>query len=545
MERVFARPLLAAAAIGLAVGLAGVFNHELWTPDEPRDAGVGREMWLSGDWAVPRLSGKAFLEKPPLYWWAQATVFEAAGRSSAGLARLTSALFGLAALAATFALGRRYFPPEACLLGTLVLCTTYGFLSQSHWVLVDSALAAATTAAFAAYAHAEGRSGPARSALRGVLHASLALAFLAKGVIGVGLVALGLGCHLLWTRRLRRFLGLHLLGGAALVVAVAGLWLWRLTAVEGPDGLREFLMVNQLGRFLPGAVEYTGGHQRPLLYYLRQLPADLLPWTPLALLGALAARRALPSLPAREADGIRLIAAGSVPALVVLSLAGTKRGLYLLPLLPLLALLVGWWMARPVAGARWERGLARAWRAVLVAISGALCLAAPFLDRAWLIPSLVAVGFFGAAAVLLLRAPAATPPGRWLAPVLLVCLGWILGLETAVPANDPNKNMRPLLEAVNRQVPRDAPLYLFEPSETTRGYVAFYTDFRHPVLLDGIPALRALAESDPGAWVVIEGKRERGSYGEVRDAGIPHEVLARHESLSGRVLVLARVGRPP
>ena len=56
--------------IGGFVSFIGISN-ELWTPDEPRDAAIGRAMWESGDWIVPRLNGEPFLEKPPLYWWAQ------------------------------------------------------------------------------------------------------------------------------------------------------------------------------------------------------------------------------------------------------------------------------------------------------------------------------------------------------------------------------------------------------------------------------------------------------------------------------------------
>jgi 4-amino-4-deoxy-L-arabinose transferase-like glycosyltransferase len=38
-------------------------------PDEPRYARVAVEMHRRGDWIVPTLQGKAWLEKPPLYYW--------------------------------------------------------------------------------------------------------------------------------------------------------------------------------------------------------------------------------------------------------------------------------------------------------------------------------------------------------------------------------------------------------------------------------------------------------------------------------------------
>jgi 4-amino-4-deoxy-L-arabinose transferase-like glycosyltransferase len=319
---------------------------------------------------------------------------------------------------------------------------------------------------------------------------------------------------------------------------------------EGPEALHNFLVYHQLGRFLPGAVDYSGGHVRPFWYYLTKLPADLLPWTPLALLAALAGRRVLAAPPTQrtpEADGLRFVVATTLPALIVLSLAGTKRGLYLLPLFPSLALAVGWWMARLPDGARWERALARTWRSLLVAAAGLLSVAAVAIDPSWWAISLGCAALFaGAAWALLARdAPgpttAATGPAlHWLAPTLLVALGWALALATGFAAADPGKSLRPLLAEVERSLPADAELHLFAPTETTRGFVAFYAP-RPVVVVPTLDELSALVPARP--WVLLEGRHERGDYPRVVQAGIPHRVLARAQTRSGRVLVLARLGK--
>lgn len=557
MTRLLARPLLALCAVAFGVSLLGIANHELWTPDEPRVAGIGREMWESaqregiGAWAVPRLSGEPFLEKPPLYWWAQGAVFSLAGHTSAGLARLPSALFGLAAVLATWALARRFFSTSAALLGALVLLTSYRFLWQTHWIVVDSALVAATTAALAAFVHAEVCRGRQRTALRAAGYLALAAAFLTKGIIGLGIPVLGYGVYVLWTGRVRAFLGPHLAWGALVVAGLVGAWLTVLERAEGREALHTFLVYHQFGRFLPGAVDYGGGHERPFWYYLPKLPGDLLPWTPLALLAGLAGRRMLANpqtgvqagtLSARrpEADGLRFVVATTLPALLVLSLAGTKRGLYLLPLFPSLSLAVGWWMARPPDGAAWERSLARAWRGLLVAAAGALSVGAVAFDPSWWPISLVCGALFVASAwALLSRGKAPGPAAHWLAPTLLVALGWGLALTTAFSANDPGKSLRPLMEEVERSLPADAQLHLYAPSETTRGFVAFYTP-RPVVIVEELEQLAALSTARP--FVLIEGKRDRGDYRRVIDAGIPHHVVARAETRSGRLLVLAQLG---
>src|SRR5262249_32439221 len=57
------RPFVTLCLVGGFVSFVGISN-ELWTPDEPRDAAIGRAMWESGDWIIPRLNGAPFLEKP-------------------------------------------------------------------------------------------------------------------------------------------------------------------------------------------------------------------------------------------------------------------------------------------------------------------------------------------------------------------------------------------------------------------------------------------------------------------------------------------------
>jgi len=64
------------------LGFAGIFQHGLWTPDEPREAEIGREMLDSGLSAVPTLGGAPFVEKPPLFPWILAGSYSVFGVSA-------------------------------------------------------------------------------------------------------------------------------------------------------------------------------------------------------------------------------------------------------------------------------------------------------------------------------------------------------------------------------------------------------------------------------------------------------------------------------
>src|SRR5579864_6581618 len=73
-------------------------NRGLWTPDEPREAEISREMALAPT-VIPTLNGERFIEKPPLYYWIVAAIFRLTGGASVLGARAVSVVAGLATLA--------------------------------------------------------------------------------------------------------------------------------------------------------------------------------------------------------------------------------------------------------------------------------------------------------------------------------------------------------------------------------------------------------------------------------------------------------------
>src|SRR5215472_9191890 len=65
-------------------------------PDEPRYAWIARAMVETRDWVTPRLYGRPWFEKPPLYYWAAGLGFKWFGVSET-VARLPSAISALRA----------------------------------------------------------------------------------------------------------------------------------------------------------------------------------------------------------------------------------------------------------------------------------------------------------------------------------------------------------------------------------------------------------------------------------------------------------------
>jgi 4-amino-4-deoxy-L-arabinose transferase-like glycosyltransferase len=534
-----ARPLVGLLLLGTWVLTAGL-GRELWTPDEPRVAAIGLAMWESGDLAVPRLSGQPFLEKPPLYWWLESASFAAFGEATPTAARFPSAVLGLATLLLTWALARRFLPRDGALLAAVAVLSFGSFFLTSHWVLVDNALVTAVVGSYAAFAYADVAQGGRRSALLVGGWLALAAAFLVKGVVGVGIPVLGIGVAILWTRRWREFIGLHLVWGPLLVIVPAALWLWRLDANAGREALETFVLSNQVARFIPGAFEYTGGHTRPFWYYAEQLPAIWLPWTPCLVLAAIWARQCWAELAPNVRDGLRWSAAGTLPVIAVLSVAGTKRGLYMDPVIPLAALSVGAFGTLGVLRAGWASRLDRELPRWIGAIALLTLVAVLFVPHGWphsLWRSLPLLAF----AIAWWRSPPLERDDRWLGAALAIALGLAQAVTAVGPRIDEDKKFTPFVVALAREVPPEEPVIAVEPDETILGVLEFYTD--REVSTAPLDALAGFAASPEPRYLVVRDRRPTGGrWQAIRDSGVPIEWLSESRIGPKRTLRIAVVG---
>ena len=138
MERVF---------IGCFIvfsGLALFFN--LWTRslenhDYLRYAEVSREMIRSGEWVVPHLNGKVYIDKPPLLFWLIAIPSSLYGSVTPLIARLPSALSAWIGVLLLFLWGKRiYGTTRSGLIAGGILLSGYQFFSQARLAKTDMLL---------------------------------------------------------------------------------------------------------------------------------------------------------------------------------------------------------------------------------------------------------------------------------------------------------------------------------------------------------------------------------------------------------------------
>jgi 4-amino-4-deoxy-L-arabinose transferase-like glycosyltransferase len=336
--------LLLGAALLLLTGLG---RTGLWAPDEPRYAHIAEEVRSLRHGAqglvVLHLNGEVYTQKPPAYFWMAAAAGAPLGRVTEAAARLPSALAGVALVLLTFAFGQRLLGTRAGLLGAALLLTSFDFAWLARRVQLDVVLALCETAALFAFWQirrgwqVDRGEAPRRRTLA-LLHAALGLAILTKGPVGFLVPLLVIATTLALERRLGSLPRLLPPWALLLSLGPALLWLFSVVSLAPPGYLEEAVGTNVFGRFFEGT-----SHARPFYYYFYQLPVDFLPWTLLLpAVYAVGRRHVFPRSGERDpgpAAAWTFLLAWVGVSFVFFSLSGGKRGLYLLPTFPALALL--------------------------------------------------------------------------------------------------------------------------------------------------------------------------------------------------------------
>lgn len=360
------------AAIIYVCFFNGISNLGLVGPDEPRYAWVAREMVESGDWVTPRLYGKPWFEKPPLYYWEAAIRFRMFGVSEF-TARLPSVRAAtLMTLVLAWAAWRFYgaATARAVLLMFPTCVGVFGFARAATTDMMFSALLGVAMICAAVLAGFPAGNRPKRYWLL-LFGATLGLATLAKGPAAVVLAGGSVGLWALATRRWKEAFRLTYPSAVISFLVVAAPW-YVLCARRNPEFVRTFLISHNIERYLTSAFQ----HEQLVWFYGPILLLGLLPWT--ALLAGVA-RDGVSTWregKLRDSAGFFLACWVLFP-LLFFSFSKSKLPGYILPVFPALVLL----MARSVTRAIEEKRDAARW--LLVGV-GLTCLVLLALSGQWL-----------------------------------------------------------------------------------------------------------------------------------------------------------------
>ena len=320
--------------LGAVLYVAFLGQRDLWYPDEPDIAEVARAMFVSGDWIHPRRMGEIWVDYPPMIYWVGAVSSHLFGEMSAFSLRLPNALAAIATVLMVAWFTGRWFDARIGLWAGFALLTFLQFAYEANSYRPDVYFTLTITAGLLLYA--EGAGDRPRLYLRAAAFACFGLAMLAKGPLGLLLPGLVL---VLWLGAQRKWLRIIELGPLALI-GIAVYVPWFAATAEGmgwQNMLYEFYAQN-FERFLTS--EHRG-HAQPWYYYLRNFWLDFTPWSwlfPAAVWWLVRSGR-------YRDPKIQLALWWFGAFFVFLTIAATKRQLYLLPAYPAVALLLAPWLA--------------------------------------------------------------------------------------------------------------------------------------------------------------------------------------------------------
>jgi 4-amino-4-deoxy-L-arabinose transferase-like glycosyltransferase len=355
------RRALALALFTLALGTALYTSRLDGTPIQSGNEAMYTfpplHMLQTGDYLVPYYEHGPFLEKPPLTWWILAGSYKVFG-TTIFAARLPGAIAALLTILVVAVWARRRAGPSAGLLTALVLMYSFKFAAFAREFAADTFLTLAVTLAVVALDSAardarlpDGRAG----VLAGL---SLALAFAFKGLIGIVLPLGGVAAGLLLDRSgPERWRSRAPIAAATFLLAVAP-WHLAMSLRFGAAFWDQFYWRNQL---LRGATATYTHHPPGLFYYVGVLALAAFPWSVL-----------LPSA-LRERSSRRFSSSAPLGWLifgfVFLSLLTMKREVYVMPILPAIALLIGEGL-----GSEWRSGRRARWAWAIAGILAALAV---------------------------------------------------------------------------------------------------------------------------------------------------------------------------
>ncbi|XRD79638.1 glycosyltransferase family 39 protein [Dyella halodurans] len=368
--------LFALVVIGMGIGL-----RDPWPSDEPRFTLAAKQMVESGDWLFPHRGSELYSDKPPMLMWTEAASYVLT-RSWRVAFLLPSLLAALGSLLLVYDLGRRLWDRRVGLYAAAALLLTFQFVYQTKRAQIDPLVMFFITAGnWGLLVHM--LKGPHwRAYWFGCFCAGLGVITKGVGILSLlllipyavatrwqwhGVARMGPGAWWRWS------LGLLALLGAMAIWLVPMLLGARAHASDPAYAayVNDILFHQTAGRY-----GRSWDHHHPVLFYV---PIVLFSWLPLSLTYPGTLPRWWRALKARDAR-ILLPLCWIVLVLVFFSVPKGKRDVYIMPAVPMLALITAPFLDE-LLQKRWLRAAGLLFIGILglamLAVGGAALVAHP------------------------------------------------------------------------------------------------------------------------------------------------------------------------
>jgi 4-amino-4-deoxy-L-arabinose transferase-like glycosyltransferase len=509
----------------------GLGSRDFWAPVEPRYAEIARVMFAKGEWIVPTVNGSLYTDKPILYFWIVLIVSNIAGAVNEWTVRIPAALGGVGFVLSTYFLGRDFFSPRVGFIAALALATSMRVIWEARWAHVDTLFCFFFALSIYFAARSLLRKGSPNEIL--LAYVFVALATLAKGLIGVVLPALLFAAFIITRREWRLIVDAKLLLGIPIFLLVVAPWFYLVNSATEGKWLADFIYLQHIQRYTKGV-----GHRQPFYYYFTTLPVDLLPWTVFGIAGLFAY---WPFRQVRNDPVVQFFVLWFLVVFLFFTISDTKRELYLLSLLPTLAFFVANYLDA-VAKEKLPQNSLYRWLTIIffgtLAFLGlALPVAAWFMRRDAFAAIVPASAVLAAGGICTMRYIWVRRPMIALASVAgMMTLTIVAASVWIMPYLEQFKSKRPFSLVIKKIVSESEPLYIYADTMNDFNY---YTEREAIPVIPSAAALDALLARGQSGYILIKDRDFK------RIQPIPPEWIVATDSKESTVWSLVKLGVQP
>ncbi|MDR3117878.1 MAG: glycosyltransferase family 39 protein [Mediterranea sp.] len=330
--------------------LPWIGGGEYYTKGEPREASVAVSMLDEGNWILPYVYADEIAYKPPFTHWMMALCSLPGGEVTPFTSRLPSAIAFIIMVGCCFRFFGRFMGKGQSLAAILVFISCFEIHRAAMTSRVDMVLTAFIVCGLIGLFYwAEDKQ------LKGLpWHIPLLLggAALTKGPVGIVLPLFVFGVYLLLTRR--KFTTIILKCTIVGILSLMPLLIWYYAAyLQGGPAFLDLVWGENAGRFLGSdnaKLHYDLGHEHPFWYNFILLLLGFMPWTLFPLFSAAAVKPVFKRSQNiwRNTLSIQREKLFSLAALCLIlffyCIPMSKRGTYLMPAYPFIAVFLGQYM---------------------------------------------------------------------------------------------------------------------------------------------------------------------------------------------------------
>jgi 4-amino-4-deoxy-L-arabinose transferase-like glycosyltransferase len=353
----------------------GIWSVPILAHNEARRMVVVQEILRSGNWLVPTMNGEVYLAKPPLLYWLMALSCKAFNSQAEWAMRLPTSLMAVALMGIFLHRARRYLGLAPAVFGAAMLATSPDFIEYARTAQIEMLLALTCTLNvfwFLDYLKTNNRRWLYLS------YAALGCAILTKGPVAL---VFFVPPALLFSLVSRDKAVLRALGSRkGWLIALAIALPWFLYIFAGHRALLDHVINEDMADKIAGVTRSS-----PLYTYPLFLLGTFAPWILVIFYRPLAQVKKIVT-----SYELRYFLIFALVPVLIMSLVSEKHGKYLLPILPILAMVLGAWCHELYS--RYENAAPQKTRRLTFAAVGIL-LAGNFLFQVVVTPHLYSYRF--------------------------------------------------------------------------------------------------------------------------------------------------------